>query len=274
MLPLHGGRTHAPSSVLVRARLGDGVDAERARAAVAFLSELCDRARTASDAEARWWTEPVEVSAEAIAREAVLPLGEAETAQADLEAAGLLRPAERGMRVDADVLCECPVLERLDLAAALGRIRAGGQLVAPSTALLRELVRLADGRGAVDTTFARLLEAVLYGRTRITQALAVLESAGIAARTDLPNRMLRIQLLDGSPAAPAGAARRSPSAAPAPPKPASAAGSRMRLPVNAPLQIGGEDLQLAPGIVPELELGADGRFYLWLGPVRVGPYDP
>ena len=47
----------------------------------------------------------------------------------------------------------------------------------------------------------------------------------------------------------------------------------MRLPVNAPLQIGGEWVQVAPGIVPELELGADGRYYVWFGPVRVGPYE-
>jgi hypothetical protein len=47
----------------------------------------------------------------------------------------------------------------------------------------------------------------------------------------------------------------------------------MRLPTGVPIQVGGEPLTLAPGIVPELELSADGRYYLWLGPVRLGPYD-
>jgi hypothetical protein len=47
----------------------------------------------------------------------------------------------------------------------------------------------------------------------------------------------------------------------------------MRLPTNVPLQIGGVEVDLVPGIVPELELGSDGRYYVWLGPVRLGPYD-
>lgn len=47
----------------------------------------------------------------------------------------------------------------------------------------------------------------------------------------------------------------------------------MRLPTNAPIQVGGEVLQVAPGMTPELELAEDGRYYLWIGPVRIGPYD-
>lgn len=274
VLPLHGGRTHAPSSVLVRARLGEEADAARARAAVAFLGELSDAARAAS-AEPRWWTEGVEVGVEEVAGRALLSLPEAEAALLDLESAGVLLPAERGVRVDADVLCECPVLERFDLEGARLRIRERGELVAPATALLRELVRLADGAGVVHTTFPRLLESVLYGRTRLTQALGVLEEVRVAARTDLPNRMLRIQLRDGASApAPSPAAPRGAGAAKTPPRPARAPGGRMPLPTGAPLQIGGEELRLLPGMVPELELGEDGRYYLWLGPVRVGPYDP
>ncbi len=95
----------------------------------------------------------------------------------------------------------------------------------------------------------------------------MLVRAGLVERRDLPNRMVRLQLVDGV----------TPTAPPRPltgnTGPSPNLGGRMRLPVNAPLQIGGERLDLAPGIVPELELGPDGRYYLWLGPVRIGPYD-
>ncbi len=198
---------------------------------------------------------------------ALLSLIDAETALADLEAAGLLIPAERGHRIEPDALCECPALSHLDLGAARERLRGQGQLVAPATALLRELARLADERGTANTTIPRLLDAVFYGRTRLTQALSILERVGLVERRDLANRMVRLQLLGGAaPVTPLG------------PSPAnkglsSSSGGRMRLPVNAHLEIAGEPVHLAPGIVPELELGPDGRYYLWLGPVRIGPYD-
>lgn len=241
--------------------------APRTRAAVAFFAEICDSARAARGAESRWWTSPYEVSVEPAADAALLSLADAETALADLEAAGLLIPAERGHRIDADALCECPALSYFDLGAARERLRGQGQLVAPATALLREIVRLADERGTASTTISRLLDAVLYGRTRLTQALSILERVGVVERRDLANRMVRLHLLGGA-------------ALPAPPAPSARntglspiSHGRMRLPVNAPLEIGGEAIHLAPGIVPELELGPDGRYYLWLGPVRIGPYD-
>lgn len=268
VLPLHGSRAYAPNSVLVRARLGEGATAQRTRAAIAFFAEVCDSARASRGAEARWWTAPVEIGVDWVADGALLSLDEAEAALADLEAAGLLAPAERGHRIEADALCECPALWHLDLAAARERLHGHGQLVGPTTALLREVVRLADDQGAVSTTIPRLVDAVLYGRTRLTQALAVLARLGLVERRDLPNRMLRLQLLDGAAPVLPPVSRAGNRAASLPSN-----GARMQLPVNAPLQIAGEWVHVAPGIIPELELGSDGRYYLWLGPVRIGPYE-
>lgn len=276
VLPLHGGRRMAPSSVLVRARLGEELEAGRVRSALALFAEVCDAARAAADEDARWWTTPVEVRLGRLADDALLSLDEAEAALAALEEARLLAPAERGHRIDADALCECPALGVVELGAARARLRREGELVGPATALLREVVRCADAEGVATTTLPRLAEAVLYGRTRVTQSLALLERLALVERSDLPNRTVRLRLLDGSAVPAASAPERTASARPARRTGASAApaaGARMRLPTNVPLQIGGEPLVLAPGIVPELELGADGRYYLWLGPVRLGPYD-
>ena len=239
----------------------------RVRAALALLAEVCDTAKVSVGEDARWWTVPVELRLGRVADDALLTLNEAETALADLEAAYLLAPAERGHRIEADTLCECPALGATDVGSAKARIRRGGELVGPATALLREIVRIADDQGVAATTVPRLVESVLYGRTRTTQSLAVLERLALVERSDLPNRTVRLRLLDGtaSPARPT--ERRTATEAPSP------AGTRMRLPTSVPLQVGGEPLVLAPGIVPELELGADGRYYLWLGPVRLGPYD-
>lgn len=267
VLPLHGGRLLAASSMLVRARLRDELEPARIRSALALFAEVCDTARGAEGEDARWWIVPVEIRLGRLADDALLSLDEAENALADLEGARLLVPAERGHRIDVDALSECPSLAVLDFAAARDRIRRTGELVSPATALLREIVRIADDQGAVTTTIPRLVDAVLYGRTRVTQALSVLERTGLVERTDLPNRTAHLRLLDAPAAPSAPRARGTPSPA-APP-----AGTRMRLPTNAPLQVGGEPLMLAPGIVPELELAADGRYYLWLGPVRLGPYD-
>lgn len=269
ILPLRGSRAQAPSSVLVRARLDDGLDAGRVRAAVAFFAEVCDTARAAHGAEARWWATSVEVRVEDAAHGAAMSLGEAEAALADLESAQLLGVAERGYRIEADTLCECPALEDFDLDAARARLREQNQLVGPATAILREIARAADREGTLHTTIPRLLDATLYGRTRLTQALSVLGQARLVERGDLSNRMVRFQLIQ-DPA---------PSQAPAPRSPRSTApggaalGTRMRLPTNAPIEIGGEVLHVSSGIIPELELDADGRYYLWLGPVRVGPYE-
>lgn len=269
ILPLRGSRALAPSSVLVRARLDDGLDAGRVRAAVAFFAEVCDTARAAHGAEARWWAPSIEVRVEDAAHGAALSLGEAEAALTDLESAQLLGVAERGYRIEADTLCECPALEDFDLDAARARLREQNQLVGPATAILREIARAADREGMLHTTIPRLLDATLYGRTRLTQALSVLGQARLVTRGDLSNRMVRFQLIQ-DPA---------PSQAPAPRFPHSTApggaalGTRMRLPTNAPIEIGGEVLHVSSGIIPELELDADGRYYLWLGPVRVGPYE-
>ena len=268
VLPLRGGRTHAPSSVLVRARLDDGRGASRGRAAMGFFAAVCDDARTSQDADARWWSFPVEVPLEATARTAALSLTEAEDARADLEATGLLLVAERGYRIDADVLCECPALDLFDWDAARERLREQNRLVGPATMVLREIIRGADRSGACHTTIPRLLEATLYGRTRITQALALLEQVRLVVRSDLPNRMVRFQLIQGSET------QKVPAPSPSRPARSSAQGTRMRLPVNAPIEIAGERIEVTPGIVPELELDADGRYFLWLGPVRIGPYLP
>jgi hypothetical protein len=270
ILPLRGTRSHAPSSVLVRARLVDGLEVSRIRAAVALFAELCDEARAARGPEARWWAQPVEVRVETAAAAACLSLPEAEAAIVDLVEAGLLTPAERGYLLDADVLCECPALERFDWEAARARLRDRDRLLGPATAVLREVIRAADPEGTLHTTIPRLADASLYGRTRLTQSLVVLERAGLVVRGDLPNRMVRLQLVSATADASA-TAERAPALPAGPPAPSS--GGRMRLPTNAPLQIGGQPIEIAPGITPELELGADGRYYLWLGPVRVGPYD-
>jgi hypothetical protein len=249
--------------VLVRARLGEELEAGRVRAAIALFAEVCDVAKAAVEPDARWWTVPVELRLGRMADAAVLTLDEAEAALAALQAAELLTPAERGCRVEADVLCECPALDLLDLGSAKARIRGAGELVGPATALLREIVRIADGEGSAGTTMPRLSEAALYGRTRVTQALTILERLTLVERSDLPNRTVRLRLLEGT-------------ASPAPPverRATAGVPGRMRLPTGVPLQVGGAPLVLAPGIVPELEVGADGRYYLWLGPVRLGPYD-
>jgi len=269
VLPLHGSRTHAPSSVLVRARLGEEVDTARARGAVGFFAEVCEGARRSQGEEARWWTAPVEIQVEEIAERGLLSLGHAEAALSDLAGAGVLTQLERGHRIEADVLCECPSLASFDLVSARERLRSEGQLVGPATAVLREIVRLADARGAATTTLDRLAEASLYGRTRVTQALGSLVELGLVSRVDLPSRMVRLELQDASQPAPSSPSPRAPTRR----APGAAAPGRMRLPTNAPLQIGGVEVELVPGVVPELELGSDGRYYVWLGPVRLGPYD-
>lgn len=269
VLPLHGSRTYAPSSVLVRARLGEEVDTVRARGAVGFFAEICEGARRLQGEEARWWTAPVEIQVEEIAERGLLSLGQAERALSDLERAGVLTQLERGYRLEADVLCECPALTSFNLGAARERLHSEGQFVGPATAVLREIIRLADARSVATTMLDRLAEASLYGRTRVTQALGSLVELGLVTRVDLPSRMVRLELLDASqpavaPPSPRAPVRRAPGAA---------APGRMRLPTNVPLQVGGIEMDLVPGIVPELEIGSDGRYYLWLGPVRLGPYD-
>lgn len=275
VVPLHGARSHAPSSLLVRARLPETLVAERIRAAVALLAEVCDGARRAAVSDAgRWWTAAMYVEPAAVAADAPMTLTEAEAALADLETARLLVPLERGHRIDADVLCECPALLRFDLDVALARVRREPRRVAASVALLREVVRLADAEGAAQTTLPRLQHAVLYGRTRLTQSIGQLEALDLLRRADLPNRMVRLQLLDperSSSTLPTPAASPSPSASVSPGSSRSA--GRMRLPAGMPLQIGGQTLEVLPGMIPELERGDDGRYYLWLGPVRIGPYD-
>jgi hypothetical protein len=240
------------------------MEAGRVRAALSFFAEVCDSAKLSAGADARWWTVPVELRVGRMADDALLTLDEAETALDDLTAALLLTPAERGYRIEPDALCECPAFAIVDMDAAKARIHRASELVGPATALLREITRIADDEGVAATTMPRLVEAVLYGRTRVTQSLAVLERLALVERSDLPNRTVRLRLLDGTPS-PAPSVERRPSAPSAP------ASTRMRLPTGVPLQVGGEPLALAPGIVPELELGADG-YYLWLGPVRLGPY--
>lgn len=239
----------------------------RVRGALALFAEVCDAAKLSEGSDARWWTVPTEVRVGRMADVTLLSLDEAETALADLEAAQLLTPAERGYRIEADALCECPVLATMDVEAGKARIRGAGKLVSPTTALLREIVRTADEEGVAATTMPRLVEAVLYGRTRVTQSLAVLEHLSLVERSNLPNRAVRLRLVNGTPSPAPPADRRASAAA------RTQAGSRMRLPTGVPLQVSGEPLVLAPGIVPELELDADGRYYLWLGPVRLGPYD-
>ncbi|HEV2147738.1 MAG TPA: hypothetical protein VGR37_10080 [Longimicrobiaceae bacterium] len=257
----------------MRARLGEELEAARVRAAVAFFAAACDMARREQGAETRWWGEPAEVRVEELAREALLSLAEAEDALHDLEQAELLVAVGRGHRIEADVLCESPALGAFDLDAAKAHLHRGGQLVGPATAVLREVVRLADARGAASTTIPRLVEETLYGRTRVTQALAVLQDAGLLERRDLANRMVLLQLPVGTAPPPPRAPARQADAGGAATTATAARGGRMRLPTNAPIQIGGEVLQVAPGMTPELELGEDGRYYLWIGPVRIGPYD-
>jgi hypothetical protein len=269
ILPLRGSRTHAPSSVLVRARLADGLEADRVRAAVALFAEVCDETRSERGVETRWWSQPVDVRVGAAAAAASLPLGEAEAAFADLVQAGLLTAVERGHLIEADALCECPALDCFDWDVAKSELRQQGRLVGPAIAVLREVLHAADQDGVLTTTIPRLLDATLYGRTRLTQALGLLEHSGMIHRGDLPNRMVRLQLVAERDRS------RSPTSPPSratPPAPSSHR-ARMRLPTNAPLEIAGEPIEVAPGIVPELELGPDGRYYLWLGPVRVGPYE-
>jgi hypothetical protein len=103
----------------------------------------------------------------------------------------------------------------------------------------------------------------------VTQALGVLVELGLVNRVDLPSRMVRLELLDASKPATSPPSPRTPTRR----APGAAATGRMQLPTNVPLQIGGVEVKLVPGIVPELELGLDGRYYVWLGPVRLGPYD-
>lgn len=268
VLPLHGSRTHAPSSLLVRARLGESGGAPRSRAAVACLAEICDEASRTRGAEVRWWTDPVHLDGEVIAERALVSLADVDSALRDLRAARLLIPAERGDRIEPDILCETPALNTFDLAAARARLREKGELVGPTTALLRELVRLADAAGIASTTLPRLVDASMYGRTRVTQALSVLERLRLVERSDLTNRMVRLRLMDASEPL-----RRSEESSDRQDV-ITGRQRRMRLPVGASISIGGEPLELGEGMAPELELAPDGRYYLWIGPVRIGPYDP
>lgn len=272
VVPLRGSVAYAASSLLVRARLRGDMGEARTRAAVAFFAEACDLAREKHGAESRWWTMPTGLQVERVAEGALLGLADAELALRDLEDAGLLVSAEQGHRIDAEALCECVALASFDLAAARRRILEQGRYPGPATAVLRELLRLADAAGIARVTIPRLIDASLYGRTRLSQSLAALESAGLLDRSDLPSRMVQFRLLDPSalaalPPAPPQRSTREPSVAPG------VAGVRMRLPTGVPLEIGGVPLEVSPGIVPELERASDGRYYLWLGPVRIGPYE-
>jgi len=269
VVPLRGNRLLAPNSVFVRARLGDEVADADARAGVALFSAACEHARAVHGPESRWWAQTVSFRVPDLAAACLLPLPEAEGAFDALLAARLLSDAERGWLLDADVLAECPCLVWFDLDAASARVREEGRLAGPAIATLRELVRLADAEGALATTIPQLLESVLYGRTRLTQALAALERLSLVTRRDAPNRMVRLQLRTAGPAPSA-----VPQVLPAGSTVMAPAGQRMQLPTNAPLQIGGQPVELIPGVQPELEVGADGLFYVWLGPVRLGPYTP
>jgi hypothetical protein len=269
VVPLRGNRLLAPNSLFVRARMGDGTQTPEARAGVAFFSAACDRARAVHGAESRWWAQPLSFRVADIASDALLPLPEAEAAFDILRSARLLSDAERGLLVDADVLAECPSLAWFDFDQASACLRAEGRLAAPAVATLREIVRLADAEGMLATTIPHLLESLLYGRTRLTQALGVLERLGWLVRRDAPNRMVHLHLRFAGASSTAEVRGSSPGSPRVEPR-----GKRMRLPTNASLQVGGEVLELIPGVHPELEIGADGRYYVWLGPVRLGPYDP
>lgn len=260
-MPLHGERALVPSPVRVRGRL-EGEPREVVRAAVAVAVALAERPEDEPAAEVwRGWSAPAVVEPALLAERTGLSPTEVESALAALGAAGVLRreagAAERAT-LDPEILAELPSLARAPWPTVRDRLRARGGGWAVPLALYQELT-LQGGAASADSpgrwvqcSVATLADAMGYGRTAITQALAALDEAGLLERSAQPaRRALRLRLRPVAPApSPAATGRAGDAAAEAP-----AAGGAEPLTVV----VNGVSLVLGPGSRLEVGDGASVR---------------
>lgn len=248
VLPIRGGRDHVPGTALVQGALGASPPREAVRAALAVVFAVAERARRDTGGERFWWETAVRVSAAEVAAEMGILASEARDGMELLRDAGVVRDggAGEGVQLDPDVLCEQPLLAAIDWPGVRTRLE-GERRIGPALAVLRELGRLGSARGAdapVATHLPELVDATLYGRSAVAQALQDLERAGLVERAGARGgrgarlRITRRALGEGA-GAPAAPARDRDEDAARPPLAAPATGFV--------LEVGGASLEVPPG---------------------------
>lgn len=259
VLPIRGGRDHVPGTALVRSALGAPAPREAVRAALAVVFAVAERARRETGGERFWWETPVRVSAAEAAVDMGVLASEAQGGMELLRDAGVVRAggAGEGVQLDPDVLCEQPLLAAIDWTAVRTRLE-GERRLGPALAVLRELGRLGSARGVHDpvaTHLPELVEATLYGRSAVAQALQDLERTGLVERAGARGqrgaqlRITRRALGDGA-------------AAPAAP-PRTGGGDGSQAPLSDPatgfvLDVGGASLEVPPGARVSVESNPGG----------------
>jgi hypothetical protein len=266
-----------PGSVLVRGALDGQLDAAVVRAAVAACSWIAEQARLTGASGRFWWEAALAVPAARMAAEMGLGPSEAEAGLRALEEARvLLRDPEDRFRVSPDVLCEHPVLASIGWAAVRAAVRRQGGRLGPAIAVLREIARLgpADRADAgVVLALTELVDATLYGKSAVSQALADLEASALIRRLPSPGR--RALHLGLTPAVVGQSAPAETSAAPAESTPRTG----FTVPQGVPIRLGGAASMPAPeGLVVEVGAGVrirverddDGQEVCRIGPLVIG----
>lgn len=186
--------------MLIQSALGASAERSVVRAAVAAVNAVCERARALGGPERFWWETAVSVGPAEIAADMGILASEAEAGMAMLRDAGVLRPdgeGEGSVRVDPDVLCDQPLLAAVNWSGVRARIGSEGRL-GPALATLREVARLGSARGPealVATNLAELVDATLYGRSAVSQALQDLERLSLLEKGGQPTqRGLRLRV--------------------------------------------------------------------------------
>jgi len=268
-----------PGSVLVRGALGDGHDPGAIRAAVGVCFWVMERARSVEHGGRLWWQRAVAVPASRIAAEMGVGAAEVVGGLAALGAAEVLVPGDHDrMCLQAEVLCEHPALAAIQWGAVRKAIRAHGGRLGPALAVLREVVRLGPserrGGGAV-LRLTELVEATLYGRSAVSQALAELEVVGMLERLESGGRRA-LHLGPGRSAFEANIS----SAVPDRVGPHASGNAGLTVPAGTPLRFAGAPALPAPdGLIVEIgdgvrirvEKDADGQDVCRVGPLVIGP---
>jgi hypothetical protein len=239
--------------MLIRSALREA-DRVGVRAAVGVVFALAERARQEEGAERFWWERAILVSSADLALDLGLPVGEVRTGTELLLSSGVLRVESGGtLLLDPDVLCEQPLLAAVDWQAVRDRVGERGRL-GPCLATLRELARMAIDRKGVPGVVTQLpdvVEATLYGRSAVAQALTDLEQAGLVVRLAPGSKKgLQVSLAPaafGAPG-PSVAGRSTPNGIPAP-----------QTSTGFVLDIGGSTLSVPAGAHASVELDPTGR---------------
>lgn len=287
---------------LPRARQPD--DARR-RAAVAVACALAEPA-AANAGHAGWDTAERGVAerADALAESAGLTSAQVQGALALLVAAAAVERisagGERRLRLADGLVAEEPALARVAWPVVRDRIRAAGASVLPAQAVLRAIARQSGAVPAggtapvISCTQESLAHETLLGRTAVVSALRALVEAGLMERAARRGTWTECRLLPAAYGAAAPSVRAAPpdrevplgftvdgESLPAAPA-ARSPGDDARAPVAAgmTLEVGGVRVPLAPGTTVEpppgatitIEIDADGRRFVSLGPgIRLGP---